>query len=338
MNVTCRPDTILNRRGHGANSAARLRFRKVASACAISLIFEAAAMADAFRPENVGRFVSLGRTEAPRGWKSQHPADLHLLYRMDSATGAIETCGDVEGVCRTIPGSERDSTGLVVRRFAAMEIAPATAAWKAGHATDDHLIYSLDSTTGEIQVCGNLEGTCAVAARGRQVAPDPWPRVVIVYRRADSAAIAGRIYDRLVAHYGRDAVFMDIYSIPLAADWREEVKLMSLNGGALIALVGPQWLGRLADGRACIDDIDDPVRAELESALDAHVPVFPVLVEGATMPRTAELPDSLKVFSNINAAIIATGREFDAQVARLIGSIDQHLASGVAPAAAQQRQ
>jgi hypothetical protein len=36
-------------------------------------------------------------------------------------------------------------------------------------------------------------------------------KIAISYRRADSAAIAGRMRDRLAARYGDDAVFMDIY-------------------------------------------------------------------------------------------------------------------------------
>jgi hypothetical protein len=41
------------------------------------------------------------------------------------------------------------------------------------------------------------------------------PRVVISYRRSDSAAIAGRIADQLKARFGEDSVFMDIDNIPL---------------------------------------------------------------------------------------------------------------------------
>jgi hypothetical protein len=36
------------------------------------------------------------------------------------------------------------------------------------------------------------------------------PRIFISYRREDSEHIAGRLYDRLHAHFGRDNVFMDI--------------------------------------------------------------------------------------------------------------------------------
>ena len=39
-------------------------------------------------------------------------------------------------------------------------------------------------------------------------------KIFLSYRRQDSAGVAGRIYDRLRAHFGDDAVFMDIDSIP----------------------------------------------------------------------------------------------------------------------------
>jgi hypothetical protein len=50
------------------------------------------------------------------------------------------------------------------------------------------------------------------------------PRIAISYRRADSAQIAGRILDRLAIEYGKDAIFMDIYDIPLGADFPEHVQ------------------------------------------------------------------------------------------------------------------
>ena len=43
--------------------------------------------------------------------------------------------------------------------------------------------------------------------------------VIVSYRRSNSAAIAGRVRDRLAQYYGADAIFMDIDSIPLGADF-----------------------------------------------------------------------------------------------------------------------
>jgi hypothetical protein len=43
--------------------------------------------------------------------------------------------------------------------------------------------------------------------------------IFIPYRREDSADICGRIYDYLVARYGKPAVFKDVDGIPYGADF-----------------------------------------------------------------------------------------------------------------------
>jgi hypothetical protein len=298
--------------------------RQLGQLCAL-LISAAITSAVANESGRLGQFLLLGTTEACCDWKVAHPADQRLLYRLNSATGTIEVCGDVEGFCRAVPGSDRDAKGILIGRFAGLRLSPPTPGWKATHPEDDYLIYSIDTFTGQIVVCGNVKGDCSVLAKPT-LAINHSPQVVMLYRRADSAAIAGRIYDRLVAHYGGDAVFMDVYSIPLAVDWRENVKRMSLDGGAIVVVVGSSWLGRLPDGHIRINDIDDPVRTELELAMAAQVPIFPVLVEGASMPPAIELPDTLKQFSNINAATVASGRDFDQHMTQLIEALDRRLA------------
>jgi hypothetical protein len=54
--------------------------------------------------------------------------------------------------------------------------------------------------------------------------------------------------------------------------------------------------------------------------------VIPVLVNGAGMPKAADLPDSLKSFSFLNAAPVDVGRDFRPHVDRLVQSIDEVLA------------
>ena len=50
------------------------------------------------------------------------------------------------------------------------------------------------------------------------------PRITISYRRDDSGVVTGRIFDRLIGHYGRDAVFRDIDNIPLGVDFRKHIE------------------------------------------------------------------------------------------------------------------
>ena len=64
------------------------------------------------------------------------------------------------------------------------------------------------------------------------------PRVVISYRRSDSAAIAGRITDQLKTPFGEDSVFMDIDNIPLGVDYRVHIRGELLKSEILIVIIG----------------------------------------------------------------------------------------------------
>ena len=49
------------------------------------------------------------------------------------------------------------------------------------------------------------------------------PKIILSYRRSDSQAMAGRIFDRLSTRYGEAAVFMDIDVIPFGTDFRRHI-------------------------------------------------------------------------------------------------------------------
>jgi TIR domain len=150
-------------------------------------------------------------------------------------------------------------------------------------------------------------------------------RIIISYRRADSAAISGRIFDRLASHYGEEAVFMDVDKIPFGTDFREHIRKVLLEGDILLAIIGPSWLGKSADGTSRIKDDADPVRVEIETALRQKTRIIPVLVDGASMPSLADLPDALRDLAYLNAAPIDVGRDFRTHMERLIRSIDEML-------------
>jgi hypothetical protein len=146
--------------------------------------------------------------------------------------------------------------------------------------------------------------------------------LLISYRRSDSDAIAGRIRDRLVARFGERAIFMDIDSIPLGFDFREQIKIAARQTKILLAIIGPHWLGPSPDGSARIFDENDPVRVEIEMALNNGIHLIPVLVGNAKMPSAAELPESVKDISFRNALAVDAGRDFHQHVDRLIRSME----------------
>src|SRR5437588_8885827 len=111
------------------------------------------------------------------------------------------------------------------------------------------------------------------------------PTIVLSYRRADTPGIAGRIFDRLKAHYGPDGVFMDIDNIPFGIDFREHIKEALQQSDILVVVIGPRWMGVSEARETRINDETDFVRIEVETALQRPIPVIPVLVERAIMPK-----------------------------------------------------
>jgi hypothetical protein len=148
-------------------------------------------------------------------------------------------------------------------------------------------------------------------------------KILISYRRSDSAGMTGRIFDRLVLKYGAASVFMDVDNIPFGTDFRTHIKDALLQSDVMLVVVGQRWLGRGEGGETRMNDESDPVRVEVESALKAGIPLIPLLVDGAQMPKVTELPESLRELAYRNAAIIDSGRDFHAHVERLSRSIDQ---------------
>jgi hypothetical protein len=150
-------------------------------------------------------------------------------------------------------------------------------------------------------------------------------KIVISYRRADSPGTAGRILDRLTGRYGKDSVFIDIDNIPAGVDFRQHIRNALEDCDIMLAIVGRKWLGPIARGRKRINEQSDIVRLEIETALQNGIAIIPVLIDGATMPKAAQLPDSLQDFTFRNAAVVDTGRDFHRHVDQMIASMDSSL-------------
>lgn len=152
-------------------------------------------------------------------------------------------------------------------------------------------------------------------------------RIFISYRRADSAGYAGRIYDRLVAHFGEDAIFMDVDTIEGGVDFVKVLEDAVQSCDVLIALIGRQWLNiKDKGGKRRLDNPEDFVRIEIATALKRNIRVIPVLVDGIDMPQATELPESLKLLARRNALQV-NHHAFNPDVYRLIEDSESALNS-----------
>src|SRR3954465_8462858 len=144
--------------------------------------------------------------------------------------------------------------------------------------------------------------------------------IAISYRRQDSSPVAGRLYDRLQAEFGKSSVFMDFDSIPYGVDFREHITQTLEQARALVVVIGPHWSESRAGVRR-LDDSGDFVRLEIKSALERGIAVIPVLVNNATMPKSEQLPGDMAGLAFRNALVLDAGVDFHHHTDRLISAL-----------------
>jgi hypothetical protein len=119
--------------------------------------------------------------------------------------------------------------------------------------------------------------------------------IFISYRRSDSKSEARSICQRLERAFGKRKVFIDVDSIAPGENFQSVLKNDLEKTRIMLVVIGPRWLESLKpSGPTDSETSHDYVRLEVASAFERRLPVFPVLVDGATMPETNDLPDDLK--------------------------------------------
>jgi hypothetical protein len=144
--------------------------------------------------------------------------------------------------------------------------------------------------------------------------------IFINYRRDDSIIYAGRLFDRLIAHFGASAVFMDIESINVGDDWVQKIETTLISCILMIVVIGPDWLTILQERLK--DQTVDQVRFEIAQALVRQLLIVPVLVSNATMPNEHDLPDDLKPLCR-RQAITLNDMRFSYDVSYLITELSR---------------
>jgi hypothetical protein len=120
--------------------------------------------------------------------------------------------------------------------------------------------------------------------------------IFLSYRREDSSDFAKHMHDRLASEFGQNMVFIDIEDCnPLGRRWDDTLRNKVVNCRVLLALIGPNWLyAQDKHGNRRLSDPEDVVRFEIRVALQRDIPVIPVLLGGARIPKFDELPDDLE--------------------------------------------
>jgi TIR domain len=136
-------------------------------------------------------------------------------------------------------------------------------------------------------------------------------KIFISYRRDDSQLSCDRIYGFLGPVFSVREVFRDLNAIRGGVDFRAEIDRGLRHCQVVLVVIGPRWTTITdATGLRRLDDPNDYVRVEVETALSLNVPIIPLLVQGATPPQAAELPLALKPLAFRNTRVVRADPDF----------------------------
>ena len=149
--------------------------------------------------------------------------------------------------------------------------------------------------------------------------------IFISYRREDSSPYAGRLFDQLADRFGEEQIFMDIDTMKFGLDFVEQIQKAVQSCHVLIAVIGKTWVHiQDEEGNRRLDNPEDFVRVEIQAALERNIPVVPLLVGGAEIPKASDLPDPLGKLTRRHAMKMSDFR-FRADATRLIEQIQEYV-------------
>ena len=126
-------------------------------------------------------------------------------------------------------------------------------------------------------------------------------KVFISYRRDEVLAMPAVFWIGWRTSLGRNVLFMDVDAIPLGTNFAKVLHEEVAKCAVLLAVIGPNWSdARDENGNRRLDDPNDFVRIEIAAALQRNIPVIPILLDGARIPKANELPKDVKELTSRN--------------------------------------
>jgi outer membrane protein assembly factor BamB len=170
-----------------------------------------------------------------------------------------------------------------------------------------------DSLTSDDSNAGRQGGqTTAVQSSERKR-----NKIFISYRHEDSEYISGRVYDWLVRvqRISPKDVFKDVISTEPGDDFMETIEGAIKQCKIVLVIIGPNWFVER-------NTPSQYIQKEIELALQNGVKIIPVLSAGVRMPKSDELPESIRPFARRHAITIHGDPIFADDMKRLIAAIE----------------
>lgn len=147
--------------------------------------------------------------------------------------------------------------------------------------------------------------------------------IFVSYRRADAPGYVRGLMSDLRNVFGSHQVFLDMEDIEAGSDFPRIIDEAVSNCELLLVIMGSNWAElKTESGLRRIEDEKDYVRLEISSAINRKIPIIPVLVENAKMPKAEELPAEIVQLSTLQG-IPLTHERWDDDITKLLTAIEK---------------
>ena len=121
-------------------------------------------------------------------------------------------------------------------------------------------------------------------------------RAFLSYRKDDSEPLAHGLRRVLDAAFGEGTTFAHFASIKPGQQWESAIRAGVTDSDCLLALIGPEWIGRTNEYAAerRLDEAEDWVAREIAMALEFGKPIIPILIDAMPELRPNHLPSHLQ--------------------------------------------
>jgi formylglycine-generating enzyme required for sulfatase activity len=127
-------------------------------------------------------------------------------------------------------------------------------------------------------------------------------KIFINYRRVESLNHAQHLKTLFDKTFGTKRVFLDVHGIDGGANWLQTLERQVAASHAMVVLIGKDWADLKDErGNRRLDDPNDKVRFEISQALLRNLPIVPISIDGAPVPKQHQLPDNLMQLTLIQA-------------------------------------
>src|SRR5262249_42453050 len=134
-------------------------------------------------------------------------------------------------------------------------------------------------------------------------------KIFINYRHGDDAGFAQAVFAHLTQAFAPEQIFMDVDNIEPGLDFVRVLNEQVAQCDVLISVIGKGWIeARDEAGVRRLANLAYILRTNIESALNQHKRIIPVLVGKAPMPRAEQLPESMKALARRNAVRLSHER------------------------------